>query len=235
MDKSKTIQTKGKTERRSFMKSLLSIAAGSTVLSGLSKTFAKTPTQPKQRIWSPRLDSDPFLGEIAIVPYTMGVPTGWLPCNGQSLPTTGYAALYSLIGTTFGGNGTSTFNLPDLRGRVIVGVGQGTGLSNYNLGNSGGVETVTLTSNQIPSHSHTLGTSSNVGTSDTPSGNFIAKNSEGIKQFGTSTNASLGAATIGATGGGQSHTNLQPYLALRYIIAVEGIYPSWSKNETGEE
>ncbi len=235
MEKSNTKQTTIKTERRSFMRSLLGIVAGSTVLGSLSKTFAKAPAQPKEKIITKRLGLDPFIGEIAIVPYSMGVPDGWLACSGQSLLISSYSALYALIGVTYGGNGTTTFNLPDLRGRVPIGVGQGTGLSNYNLGNTGGVETVTLTTNQIPSHSHTLNALSSIGTSDTPGGNFVAKNSEGVKQFGSSTDTSLGASTISNTGGGQSHTNMQPYLALRYIIAVQGIFPTWAKGEPGEE
>ncbi len=235
MNKSFPKQTPAKTERRNFMRSLLGIVAGSTVFGGFSKVFAKTPKQPEQRLWSPRLGSDPYLGEIALVPYSLGAPYGWMLCSGQTLNISTYSALYSLIGTTFGGNGTSTFNLPDLRGRVVIGIGQGTGLSNYNLGNAGGVETVTLTANQIPSHSHTVGTLSSVGNSDSPGGNFIAKNSEGIEQFGSSVNTSLGSSAIGNTGGGQSHSNMQPYLALRYIIAVQGIYPTWSKNKDNSE
>lgn len=171
-------------------------------------------------------------------------PRGWAFCQGQVMQISSNSALFSLLGTTYGGNGYSTFQLPDLRGRVAVGTGQGNGLQeNWVLGEMGGVENVTLTVAQMPAHNHTLGgsltiqASQAVGTNPIPqNGNFLASVSDGSTSYpayntGTAPLASLGGisftgGSIGNAGGNQPHTNIQPSLGLNYIIATEGIYPS---------
>lgn len=186
---------------------------------------------------------EPILGSVFIFAGTFA-PLGCFDCAGQQLAIQDYTALFSLVGTMYGGNGQTTFNLPDLRGRVVIGQGQGGGLPNYVMGQMGGSENVTLNVNQIPSHTHTLTgsfglkVSTNPGTHQVPAANdYLAAVTE---QNGTEfwaytasagTTVALGGfsatgATVGMTGGGQPHSNLQPYLVVRYIIAYEGVYPS---------
>lgn len=184
-----------------------------------------------------------FLGEIKLVPYNFA-PKYWANCNGQILSIAQNTALFSLLGTTYGGNGTTTFALPDLRGRVAVGQSQGPGLSNRTLGEVLGTETVTLTSSTLPSHSHGLTTANakpvmgvrkDAPTSSVPNGGFIAganiyipKNAAAGPDAGLhSTTVGFGqGATTDSTGGNQPHANVQPYLVLKYIIATSGIFPS---------
>ncbi len=135
---------------------------------------------------------------------------------------------YKVLGATYGGDGTSTFALPDLRGRVPIGFGQGTGLSNHALGQSGGEETHLLSTNEMPSHNHSAAADNGNGTSATPVGNFPAINNEGIQHYAATGSGAMNAAAIGNTGGGQSHNNMQPYLAINYIISLNGIFPSQS-------
>ena len=170
--------------------------------------------------------SEPFLGMIIIVPYNFA-PRGWAFCNGQILPIAQNTALFSLLGTTFGGNGQTTFALPDLRGRVSNSSGQGPGLSSYDLGQVGGVESETLTINQMPAHNHLVSASSADADSSKPEGKFLA-NSGSASIYLETLNAPvlLGAQTINNTGGSQPFSTLQPYLTLNYCIALEGIFPS---------
>jgi len=165
--------------------------------------------------------SNPFLGEIRLFPYNFA-PRGWAFCNGQILSIAQNTALFSLLGTTYGGNGQTTFALPDLRGRVAMSSGQGPGLSNYSLGQVAGVESVTLTQNEMPLHGHATLCSSDDGNSGVPVGNYPAAFGQPI--YSTTQN-SPGPPTGGA-GGSQPHTNIQPYLVLNYCIALEGIFPS---------
>lgn len=164
---------------------------------------------------------DPFLGEVMIFAgnYT---PLDYQDCNGQQLPISSNSALYSVFGTTYGGNGTTTFNLPDLRGRVVVGQGQGAGLSNYVLGQRGGVETVSLTLAQIPAHTHSLMASTQSNT-NSPVGAFLGDS--GSNTYNNAGGSTMNAGAIGNAGGSQPHDIRQPYLALRYCIATVGIYP----------
>lgn len=165
---------------------------------------------------------DPFIGQIILVPYNFA-PKGWAFCNGQLLSIAQNTALFSLLGTTFGGDGINTFALPDLRGRVPVSAGQGTGLSNYALGEVGGTESVTLNSNQMPAHSHPVLANSAHSNSDQPANNFPASSAH----FQTTTDGTrMNPAMIGQTGNSLPHENRQPYLGLNYCIALEGIYPS---------
>ncbi|HTP79449.1 MAG TPA: tail fiber protein [Bacteroidota bacterium] len=173
-----------------------------------------------------RAQSEIFLGEIRMTAATTA-PSGWYFCQGQTLPITQYTALFSLLGTYYGGNGSTTFGLPDLRGRVPVGYGQGTGLSSYTLGQTGGVESVTLTVNQIPSHTHSVEVDLLPGTTSKPVAALLAKY-PGIPSYGTSPAVAMSSSTVTSTGSGQSHTNIQPYLAVNYMIAAQGVFPQSS-------
>ena len=165
---------------------------------------------------------DPFIGQIILVPYNFA-PQGWALCNGQLLSIAQNTALFSLLGTTYGGDGVTTFALPDLRGRVPVSSGQAPGLSNYFLGQAAGTETVTLNSNQMPAHSHAVNANSAHSNSDQPANNFPASSAHFQT---TSDGTKMNPAMIGQTGGSQPHENRQPYLTLNYCIALQGIYPS---------
>jgi microcystin-dependent protein len=161
---------------------------------------------------------------IIIVPYNFS-PRGWAFCNGQILPIAQNTALFSLLGTTFGGNGQTTFALPDLRGRVANSSGQGPGLSSYDLGQVGGTESETLTINQMPMHNHPVAPLAFSGDGDatSPAGAFPAKNGA---YNSTSDNTLMGVTPSGLAGGSQPFSLLQPYLTLNFCIALEGIFPS---------
>jgi microcystin-dependent protein len=203
-------------ERRGFIKRLLAFAAGGAVVA------AATPR-------TARADGDPFIGEIALVPYNFA-PQGWAFCDGQLLPINQNTALFSLLGTQFGGNGQTTFALPDLRGRVPVHAGAsgaGPGLSPYVVGEQGGAENITLLSTQMPVHNHLENVSSANGTSDNPSNAILGKNASGVPQYGAgASNATMAASAIANAGGSQPHENRPPYLGLNYIISLFGIFPS---------
>jgi microcystin-dependent protein len=175
------------------------------------------------------MPSNPFLGEIFMAGFNFA-PRGYAMCNGQVLPIAQNTALFSLLGTTYGGNGQTTFALPDLRGRVPVHVGQGPGLSPYSLGQNGGTETVTLGANQIPAHNHPLNATTAGGDQLLPTDNLIAPDALGgtapFKTGSSGPNTAMAASSIGQAGGGQPHNNLQPYLVLNFYIAVQGIFPS---------
>lgn len=166
--------------------------------------------------------SSPFLGMIIIVPYNFA-PRGWAFCQGQTLSISQNTALFSLLGTTYGGNGQTTFNLPDLRGRVSVSSGQGPGLSNYDLGEVTGVESVTLIQTQLPAHNHLVGVNNGDATSSKPSNRVLAA---GGGYADAADGSTMLNTAVGNTGGGQPHTNLQPLLTLNYCIALQGIFPS---------
>jgi microcystin-dependent protein len=203
-------------ERRSFLKRLFALTAGGAALAAV---------KPREA----RADGDPWVGEIALVGFNFA-PVGWALCNGQLLPIVQNQALFALLGTTFGGDGITTFALPDLRGRVPIHMGQGPGLSSFTMGQVGGLESVTLLGTQIPQHTHALNASTLNGTSDVPgAAAVLAKNASGVPQYGSAApNVTLATAAIGLTGGGQPHENHQPYLTMNYIIALQGIFPSRS-------
>jgi microcystin-dependent protein len=165
-----------------------------------------------------------------LVPYNFS-PRGWAFCSGQILPIAQNTALFSLLGTTFGGNGQTTFALPDLRGRTALSSGQGPGLSSYDLGQVGGTESETITINQMPAHNHPytggLNASSATKVVPTPGGNFLGGASIYV---GGAADAVLAAGSvtgqIGNNGGSQPISLLQPYLVLNWCIALEGIFPS---------
>jgi len=185
--------------------------------------------------------SDQFVGEIRLFPFQFA-PAGWALCQGQVLPISQNTALFSLLGTTYGGNGVTTFALPDLRGRVPMAFGQGPGLSLRPQGVIGGQEVVQLTTATIPQHTHTVtpgGTtkgSSAVGDRQSPSGAVPAREAAAVTATYSNgaPNASMragsvtfsGSATASNTGGGSPHENRQPYLSLSYCIALTGVFPS---------
>lgn len=167
--------------------------------------------------------SEPFLGMIAIYGFNFA-PRGWAFCNGQILPIAQNTALFSLLGTTYGGNGQTTFALPNLQSRVPIQFGQGPGLSSYDLGQAAGTETVTLNVNEIPMHQHPIMASDVQSTSARPDGTVF---SEGGAYNAGPPNVNMLATIIPPSGGGnQPHPNIQPYLALNFSIALEGIFPS---------
>lgn len=173
--------------------------------------------------------SEPYLAAVIIFGGNFA-PRGWALCQGQLLSIAQNTALFSLLGTTYGGNGQTTFALPDLQGRVPIGQGQGPGLPDVVLGEESGQETVTLLTTEIPAHTHpvALGASNvdgNPAAVKSPA-NAVPGYSDSAPLYAPSANASMSAFNSGIAGGNQPHSNLQPYLALNYIIAMEGIYPS---------
>jgi microcystin-dependent protein len=168
----------------------------------------------------------PFLGEIRMFGFNF-TPTGWAACNGQLMPISQNTALFSLLGTIYGGNGTTTFALPNLQSRVPVHMGQGTGLSLYDIGQDGGAETVTLTAAEMPVHSHPVHADATEATSDDPVGHTLAKSKTHVYAPGPGTEF-MHAKTAGDAGNGQAHANIQPYLTLNFCIALQGVFPSRS-------
>lgn len=166
--------------------------------------------------------SQPFIGEIVMFAGNFA-PRGWSFCSGQTLSIAQNTALFSILGTTYGGNGQTTFALPDLRSRVPIHPGQGPGLSSYSLGQQGGSENVTLTVPQMPAHNHTLNANNGASNDTIPTNAFF---SEGGLYTTNAANVQMNPATIGLTGGSQPHPNIQPYLAINFIIALQGIFPS---------
>jgi microcystin-dependent protein len=169
--------------------------------------------------------ADPFVAEIRIVGFTFA-PTGWAFCHGQLLPISQNTALFSLLGTTYGGDGKSTFALPNLAGRMPMHFGQGAGLTPRDLGEQGGRETVTLLPTEIPAHTHTLNASTVGGPSAVQSpANAVFGSSAAKPYVSGAVDGTLAAAAVGGAGAGQPHNNLPPYLAMNFIIALQGIFP----------
>jgi microcystin-dependent protein len=175
--------------------------------------------------------ANPYLGEIRMFGFNFA-PTGWALCNGQILPISQYTALFSLLGVTYGGNGTTNFALPNLQGHVPISSGQGPGLSNYALGQVGGEQNVTLLQTQMPTHTHPLPAVPGAATSSSPAGGMVASgkgsgrgafaiNSYSAASAGTSLNPVL----VGPSGGSLPHNNMQPYLVMNWCIALNGIFP----------
>jgi microcystin-dependent protein len=168
--------------------------------------------------------ADPFVAEIRIFPFNFA-PRGWAWCDGQLLPLSQNTALFSLLGTTYGGNGSSNFALPDLQGRAPMHRGQGPGMSLHDLGETGGSETVTLLESEIPSHSHNLRVSVQDATTRIVAGQFPAT-SLGLSLYGpTPGNTTLNPGALTPAGGDQPHNNLQPYLTFYFCIALQGVFP----------
>lgn len=173
--------------------------------------------------------SEPFLGEIRMFGGNFA-PRGWAFCDGSLLSIAQNSALFAILGTTYGGNGQTTFALPDLRGRAPLNWGQGPGLTPRTLGESSGSETVTLISTQMPAHTHAIGAHSGQGDTFSPEGAVAAAAVDSSQQplniYSTSVNTTMAAQTVSASGGSQPHQNMQPFLCVSFIIALEGIFPS---------
>lgn len=167
--------------------------------------------------------SEPFVGEIKMFAGNFA-PRGFAFCDGQLLAVSGNDALFSLLGTIYGGDGRTTFGLPDLRGRLPVHQGSGPGLTPRPLGQKSGQETVTLTTAQLPAHGHVLNASAESADAPQAAGSLPAQTAEDA--FSTSPNRTLASAALASTGGSQSHPNVQPFLCINFIIALVGIYPS---------
>ncbi len=167
--------------------------------------------------------SEPFLAEIRMVGFNFA-PRGWALCDGQILPINQNQSLYSLLGTTYGGDGRTSFGLPDLRGRTPIHVGQSDSGTNYTQGQKGGEETHTLSTNEMPQHNHLEIATSQSANQSTPGNNILATTTDNI--YGGSTNATLNTGSIANTGGGQAHENTQPWLAVNFCIALQGLFPS---------
>lgn len=172
--------------------------------------------------------SEPFIAEIRIFGGNFA-PRGWAFCNGQLLPISQNTALFSLIGTTYGGDGRNTTALPNLQGRAPMHPGRGPGLTARQLGQRGGVTSVTLSEAQMPSHTHNFMASPNEADAYTPVNHVMAATEPQYGYYADANNlSSLKSDALSNTGGSQAHTNMQPYLALNYIIALVGLYPSRS-------
>jgi microcystin-dependent protein len=169
--------------------------------------------------------SEPFVGEIRMFAGNFA-PRGWAFCDGQLLAVSQNDALFSLLGTIYGGDGRTTFGLPDLRGRIPIHAGDGPGLSPRRLGSKGGAEKVTLTVNQLPSHTHPLKASSDPATVPNPQGTVLGTGNVIELYSGDPADSNLSANAITSVGGSRSHTNLMPFLCVHFIIALVGIYPS---------
>jgi microcystin-dependent protein len=170
--------------------------------------------------------ADPFVAEIRIFPFNFA-PKGWAWCDGQLLPISQNTALFSLLGTTYGGDGKSNFALPDLQGRAPMHPGQGPGLSLHDLGETGGSETVTLLESEIPAHAHTWQASNAEGIAQSPVANLLAGGVGGISMYappGTPLTQLIDTA-LAPAGGDQPHNNMQPYLTFYFCIAMQGVYP----------
>lgn len=178
--------------------------------------------------------AEPFIAEIVLFGGNFA-PRNWSFCNGSLLPIASNTALFSLVGTIYGGNGSTTFGLPDLRGRTAVHQGNGPGLQPVSLGETGGSESITLTQNNLPSHTHVASSSVAVndatGDQRSPGGHFLARDSSNDRLYSNgipaaSLNAGAVSVNVGSTGSGAALSNRTPYLGIHYIIALQGIFPS---------
>jgi microcystin-dependent protein len=170
--------------------------------------------------------SNPFVAEIRMFAGNFA-PKGWAFCDGQILPISQNTALFSLLGTTYGGDGKSTFALPDLQGRAPMHPGQGPGLSLHSLGEMSGSETVTLLQSEMPSHAHQEFGSNTQSTQQSPIGNFSSGSTQNKRYAGVAVapDTQMSQTVLGPTGGSQPHNNMPPYLVLNFIIALQGVFP----------
>jgi microcystin-dependent protein len=171
--------------------------------------------------------AEPFLGEIRMMGFSFN-PRGWALCNGQLMSISQNTALFALLGTTYGGDGISTFALPDLQGRVAIHQGQGTGLPSYTIGERAGETTHTLITTEMPMHNH-LVAAANVADATSPASAFPGSDTRGtpLTVYNSTTDGTtMSPSMVGIAGGSQPHNNMQPYLTINYCIALEGIFPS---------
>jgi microcystin-dependent protein len=173
--------------------------------------------------------SDPFIGEIRLFGFNFA-PQGWAQCNGQLLPISQNTALFSILGTTYGGDGRTTFGLPNLQGQTPLHTGQGPGLSDRQLGESGGEPSVTLNVSEMPLHAHAVAASSTIADQSNPTNTVWATGAGGRGQnfYTRGAGVPMSNQALGATGGNQPHNNLPPYLVLNFCICVSGVYPQRS-------
>jgi len=168
--------------------------------------------------------ADPFVAEIRIFPFNFA-PKGWAWCDGQLMPLSQNTALFSLLGTTYGGDGKSNFALPDLQGRAPMHPGQGPGLSLHDLGETGGSETVTLLESEIPAHAHSMFVSTQLALENIPVDQNLAQG-DGVNLYAAPNPVvSMSSQALAPTGGDQPHNNLQPYLTFYFCIALQGVFP----------
>jgi microcystin-dependent protein len=198
--------------RRSFFGRALGLVAGA-LLVGASTRRAEAG-----------LEDLPFVGEIRLFAGSFA-PAGWALCDGQLLPISQFETLFSLIGTTYGGDGQNTFALPDLRGSLAMHAGTGPGLTPRTVGEKAGEERVTLTTGAMPAHAHLAFADAGNGTSPAPDGLRPARNAAGGLPYGLGSNSQLAPEAIAPQGGSQPHDNMQPFLALNFCIALQGAYP----------
>jgi microcystin-dependent protein len=168
--------------------------------------------------------ADPFVAEIRIFPFNFA-PKGWAWCDGQLLPLSQNTALFSLVGTTYGGNGKSNFALPDLQGRAPMHPGQGPGLSLHDLGETGGSDTVSLLESEIPLHTHQISAADMVADVPSPAGMMFASPPSGNNFAGLANTVQMSANMLAPAGGDQPHNNMQPYLTFYFCIALQGVFP----------
>ncbi len=167
---------------------------------------------------------NPFLGQIQPFGFNFA-PRNWALCKGDLLPIAQYTALFSLLGTIYGGDGRTTFGLPDLRGRVSLKDGRGPGLTPYQIGEKGGSPTVALTDQQIPSHDHLFQIVAEAPNQPKPTGGLLGTPATPIYSNAATPDAALKSSTIGSSGGGQGHENMEPYIVVNWCIALVGVYP----------
>lgn len=200
--------------RRGFLTRTLTLIGGASLLRHVRVAEAQTAV------------SGPYIGQIMLISWNFP-PKGWTFCNGQLLPINQNQALFSLLGTTYGGNGTTSFALPNLQGRVAVHSGQGPGLTVRVRGEVGGETGHILTLAELPAHTHVGRAGVTLASSAIPSPSLVpARNPGHVPQWGPTADTTMAADAIGTTGGSQAHENMQPYLVLNYIIALQGVFPS---------
>jgi len=210
--------------RRGFLQRLAAVIAGGTALSFLhqqadagSKSVAPTSAPGKT---AGTLGSSPYIGEIQLFAGNFA-PTGWAFCNGQLLSIAANTALFSILGTTYGGNGTTNFALPNLQGLAPLGADS----LNYYLGTTGGEAKHALNAEEIPSHNHSINVVTANGTTCKPSLGYHAVNAEGSQQYSNSAGAAMSSSAVAGAGRNQSHNNMQPYLGVSFIVALWGVFP----------
>jgi microcystin-dependent protein len=205
--------------RRSLLKRLTGVVAGSFLAGPLQALLGRATPAAAGTLSS----GDPFVGEIILAGFNYA-PLGYARCDGQLLPISQNTALFSLLGITYGGDGQSTFALPDLNGRVPIGAGQGPGLTNRYLGEADGVATVALLASEMPAHTHSLELtySTAQGNTGSPANAFLASNGSGLPQYAATGTGSTASASLGA---GAPHNNEQPYQAIAFYIALRGVFP----------
>lgn len=205
--------------RRRLLKRLSGLVTGSFLAGPLQALLGRSSSVAAAPLTSGQV---PYIGEIILAGFNFA-PTGYAPCDGRLLPIVQNTALFSILGNTYGGDGLSTFALPDLRGRVPIHAGQGNGLSSYNLGQIAGTESVTLSSAEVPAHTHAVPYSPELGTQSSPANAYPASNAAGQPQYGPAGTGTM--QPTASAGDGQAHNNMQPYLAIGYYIALAGVFP----------